>query len=57
MGGLFNAAMRLCDDCDRERPDLEWWGSHIRICPECRRVREQGARDEAAKIKDQADGR
>lgn len=39
MGALFNASMRLCDDCGRERTDLEWFGQHIRICHECRTAR------------------
>lgn len=37
--GLFSAAMRLCDDCDRENGELDWWGDHIRICPTCRAIR------------------
>lgn len=39
MGALFNASMRLCDDCGRERTDLDWYGRLIRICGECRATR------------------
>jgi hypothetical protein len=43
MGGLFSAAMRMCDDCENDDLPLDWWGRHIRICPRCRREREGAA--------------
>lgn len=36
---LFQASMKLCDDCNRKCDDMSWWGRHIRICNECRRQR------------------
>lgn len=40
-GSMFEAAWRLCDDCGEEKPDLAWYGQHIRICPACREARER----------------
>ncbi len=37
---LFTAAMKMCDDCDRNDRPLAWWGPHIRICVECRAKRD-----------------
>ena len=40
MGGLFEAAMRMCDDCDRDDRPLSWSrDGYTKICDECKEKR------------------
>lgn len=48
-GGMFSAAMRMCDDCSRDDRPLDWYGRHILICTSCRYRREETKRTEAGR--------